>query len=489
MKHFFTNKQSGYLLIQALVFGAIGVMIIGALVSWGGGNLRTATQNTLREQAFHLAEAGTDYYRWHLAHAPQDFKDGTNNNGPYVHNYYDKDGDLLGTFTLTITPPPPGSTVVTILSEGQPTGSPVKRKIETKLAIPSLAKYAFVANAAMRFGEGTEVFGPVHSNDGVRFDGLAHNLVSSAKANYDDPDHSGGNEFGVHTHVNPPPGSGTNDSFRPAEAPPNTVASRPDVFIAGRQFPVPAVDWNGFSADLSTIKAQAQASGRYFGPSSAQGYQITLKTDDTFDLYRVNSQLSPPSGCTNYLSQTGWSPWSVNSKVLLGNYPFPANGLVFVEDHVWVEGTINGARLTVASGKFPENSSTNTNIIINNDLKYTNYDGQDVLALIAQGNLLVGMVSDTDLWIDAALIAKNGFIGRYYYRPPTSGQRCSPYHERDALRLYGMLASKERYGFAYTDGNGYALRNIIYDSKLLYGPPPSFPLTSDQYQTISWREL
>ena len=28
---------------------------------------------------------------------------------------------------------------------------------------------------------------------------------------------------------------------------------------------------------------------------------------------------------------------------LLGNYAFPANGLIFLEDHIWVEGQIDGA--------------------------------------------------------------------------------------------------------------------------------------------------
>jgi hypothetical protein len=57
------------------------------------------------------------------------------------------------------------------------------------------------------------------------------------------------------------------------------------------------------------------------------------------------------------------------------------------------------------------------------------------------------------------------------------------------ITLYGMIATNLRYGFAYTDGTGYADRIIIYDSNLLYSPPPSFPLTSDKYTTISWEEI
>src|SRR3989344_3023256 len=161
----------GYLVIHALVFGAIGILIVGAIINWGAVSYKATLQFSEREEAFAIAEAGIEYYRWHLAHAPQDFKDGTTNNGPYFHDYFDKDLQKPGSFTLTITPPPAGSTVVKIVSEGKTLVAPdVTRSIEVVMAIPSLAKYAVAANANMRFGAGTEVFGPIHSNGGVRFD-------------------------------------------------------------------------------------------------------------------------------------------------------------------------------------------------------------------------------------------------------------------------------------------------------------------------------
>lgn len=485
------SLHKGQILIHVIVIGTIATLMIGGLVGWAGVNIKASRQALERERAIQLAEAGVEYYRWHLAHAPTDYQDGKGVPGPYVHSVYDKNGEVMGIFSLSITPPPSGSTKVIIESTGkQSTTSLIQRTIRVEMAIPSLAKFAVVSNDAIRFGEGTEVFGPIHSNGGVRFDGLAHNIVSSALASYDDPDHTGGNEFGVHTHVNPPPSSGVNETFRSAEAPPNAVPNRTDVFEAGREFPVPAADFTGLTNDLSQIKTQAQASGRYLAPSGSQGYQLIFRTNDTFDVYRVTSQVSAPSNCTNVSSQNGWGTWSVNNRTFVSNYPIPSNGLIFVEDNVWVEGIIQTARVTVASGRFPDNSGNRPNIIVNNDLLYTNYDGSDVMALISQGNVHVGMVSDTNLRIDAALVAQNGRVGRYYYRPPGSGQnRCSPYHARTSLTLYGMIASNIRYGFAYTDGNGYASRDIVYDANLLYGPPPSFPLTSDQYEILSWEEI
>lgn len=477
-------ERGGYIIVSTLVFATISMIILTAVAGWSATNYKLASQTVDREKAFQLAEAGIDYYRWHLAHSPQDFKDGTNLPGPYVHSYYDKLGNLVGQFALTITPPPVGSTIVKIVSKGTVASTTISRSIESILAIPSLAKYAFVANSVMRFGEGTEIFGPVHSNDGIRLDGLAHNLVTSAKASYEDPDsgHSVGDEFGVHTHVLPPPASGINNSGLVSETPPRAVPVRADVFTAGRQFPVPAVDFNGLTQNLANLKTLAQSGGRYLPSSGSRGYNIVLKTNGTFDLYRVTSLRSAPSGC--YSSQTSWGTWSIRDQNFIANYSFPSNGVVFVEDNVWVEGKIDEARLTIASGKFPESNNTNTSITVNKDVLYSNYDGSDVLSLIAQNNINSGMESENDLQIDAALIAKNGRVGRFYY-----GSGCGVYSERQKIRLYGMIGTNLRYGFAYTDNTGYDIREIIYDGNLLYGPPPSFPLTSDQYVTISWREI
>lgn len=486
------------MLLGVMVFSSIAITLVAGFVGWTQTTMKLVRNSYYKEQAFQIAEAGIDYYRWHLAHNKNDFQDGTGQPGPYTHDFEDKNGNVIGQFILTITPPPVGSTVVTISSQGVVTDAPtISRTIQAKLAIPSFAKWAVVANDTMRFGEGTETFGPIHSNGGIRFDGLAHNVVSSTVSSYDDPDHddSGAEklEFGVHTHVKPPPQTGSYVQYVAAERPPLTPAVRSDVFMAGRQFPVSPADFTGITANLSQIKASAQSAGRYFAGSGQLGYRILLKTNDTFDLYRVTNLSTISGGCSqNSSGEDGWGTWSIranNGQTFVGNYAFPSNGLIFVEDNLWVEGTISTARLTIAAGSFPDNASTRKSITVNNDLKYTNYDGQDVISLIAQKNINVGFVSENDLQIDAALIAQNGRVGRYYY-----SSSCSTYYNRSILRLYGMIATNKRYGFAFANSggqhvSGYIDRVLTYDANLLYAPPPSFPLTSDSYSMISWEEI
>jgi hypothetical protein len=461
----FLLKNRGYLLIQVLVFAFIATILLGALTRFAVTDIQASRQAGDRELAIHIAEAGVDYYRWHLAHAPTDYQDGTEEAGPYTHDFKDKDGNTIGQFILDITAPPLGSSLVSIKSTGKVSNNQnISRTIQTKLAKPSIAKYAVVANANMRFGEGTEVFGPIHVNNGIRFDGLAHNIVSSSLETYTDPD-TDYNEYAVYTTITP------RDPFPPA-----TLPSRPDIFEVGRQLLLPIVEFSGMTADLAQMRLDAIDNGFHRASSTASGYHLILKTNDTFDLYKVNSVKTE-----NYCGTT----WSINTESIIGNYPFPANGLIFLEDHIWVEGQIDTARLNIISATLPDSASTRKNIIINNDLLYTNYDGTDTLGLIAQNNINIGLYSEDDLRIDGALIAQNGRVGRNYYSYNCS----STYYKRQTITLYGMIATYLRYGFAYTDGSGYQIRNLNYDANLLYSPPPSFPLTSDQYQTLTWEEV
>ena len=472
MKKERANLKRGIIIIQTVVFAAVAVIIIGTLASFAATTIKGWRINFNREQAFQAAEAGIDYYRWHLAHAPNDYTDGGEGAGPYVHLLKDREGNTVGQFSLEITAPPPGSTKVVIRSTGSATvDSSFLRTVESSVAKPSIAKYAVAGNNAFRFGAGTEIFGPIHINGGIRFDGLAHNLVSSAATTYTDTDGDActtTNSWAVHTCLSP------QDPTSPTSLPP-----RPDVFEAGRLISQPLIDFSSFTADLAILKSKAQSADGFYQDLAGTGYvgyHIVLKTNDTFDLYKINSwaDLGNCSGTS--------SSWSVGTQTLQGNYPFPVNGIIFLEDHTVVDGQINGARLTITAADLIS-PIVYKNIIINNDVSYTNYDGTDAIGLIGQNGVKVGMISEDNLKIDGALIAQNSSVGRFYY----VGSNCS-YKNRSIISLYGMIASFARYGFAYTNGTGYATRNITYDANLLYAPPPDFPLTADEYQILSWQE-
>jgi hypothetical protein len=164
----------------------------------------------------------------------------------------------------------------------------------------------------------------------------------------------------------------------------------------------------------------------------------------------------------------------------------PPNGIVFAKDNVWVDGVIDSNRITILAFDEPLGGNV-SDIIINNDIIYTNYDGSDAIGLIAQRNISIGLFSDNDLRVDAALIAKEGRVGRDYF-PCNDLRNCSSaYCSRSTITLYGSIASRNRYGFAWSDGTGYGTRNLNYDNDLTFAPPPHFPSTGE-YTFISWDE-
>jgi hypothetical protein len=464
-------SRRGQLAVELLFLSAVVVTLIGGFVSLGASFLNLSVRAQNDAQAFAIAEAGIEYYKWHLAYAPQDFTDGTGHAGPHVHLYYNKNGGVVGQFSLNIVAPPSGSTIVTITSAGTVASDPsVMKSIEVRLGIPSFAQYAWALDNPVAFGTGAQVYGTIYSNSGVHFDGVAHNLVESALTTYVDPDTSS-TEWAVYT-----------DNAPADPQPPTPLPSRPDVFTAGRMIGVPAVDFAGITEDLATVKSQAQASGYYAPSSTALGYDLALATT-TFTVYKVTSLAATPNRCTNDLNQSGWGTFGIQNETLYATGTIPQGGDMFFEDNLWVRGHINGVRVTIASGRFPVNVSTYSNITVNNSITYGSFNGSDTIALISQNNISVGLPSDNNLTIDAALIAQNGWIGRYYYNA-----NCGSNYTRNSLTTLGALATNLRSAFYYSP-SGYQTRTYNFDANLLYSPPPSFPLTTDGYSLISWEEV
>lgn len=474
--------QKGSMLVVVIVsMGVFMVMAIGA-ISLGILQQKLNLKKIAKTQALYIAEAGVNYYRWVLYHDHEEYCNretckASPDYGPYgPYAYTDSTGEITGHYELYITPPAiNGSTIVTIKSVGWVDDYPeVQRSIEVQCGIPSWSTYSTLSNSDIRFGSGTQVWGRIHSNGGIRFDGVANNLITSSLLDYNDPDHSGADEFGVHTHT---PQDPSPDGFNP----PQNVPNNTDVFKAGRTFPVNTVSFDLLDNYIDEVAALAVPPYGLSLPKtsgSKKGYHITLRTDDKIDIKVVDTVTSDcDSEDTEGISAESAYATATNT---------PPNGVIFVKDKVWVDGTIDGNRVTILAFEAPYTGSK-TDIIINNDIRYTNYDGTDAIGLIAQRNITVGYYSEEDLKVDAALIAKEGRIGRNYY-PASNSHGCSTTHStKDVITIYGSMATRERYGFAYTDGTGYTTRNLNYDAILTYIPPPHFP-TTGEYTFISWGE-
>ncbi len=454
------QKTAGEVLIYLLlVLFLFSVMTLPAINSLSV-ETKASTAAWNREQALQMAEAGINYYLWHLAHYPTDYKDGTNTAGPYQHTYTDLDTQtVVGYYSLTITPPTTGSTIVTIQSTGWTAQNPtIKRTVTARYGIPSLATYSFLSNSVIWIGNLETVNGKMHSNNGIRFDGIGNAPITSAKNTY------------------------TCSSSQGSPCP----TTKAGVWGSATQqvknfwdYPVPSVDFSALTANLSTMKSSAQTDGIYLPPSNAQGYSLVFNSAGTVSVYKVTSVLSNPSG-QDVAGNTRTDQTDYNARTLQFTQNVPTNGVIYVEDKTWVEGTVHG-RVIVAAAKLPYNASTAPSIYIPNNVLYTAKDGTDVLGLLAQRDVIVSYNAPTNLEIDAAMVAQNGSAQFFYWYGRI----------KNSISIYGSIMAYGQWTWTWVNGSnqvpsGYTNTSSTYDGNLLFGPPPSFPLSTDGYQQLSW---
>lgn len=462
-------QQLGSATPAILVISASFIIVIYGLLFVLGVQMDSANRQAASEKALNIAEAGINYYKWHLAHAPEDYKDGQTGNGPYTHEYKDPEGSLTGYYSLEITPPQNGSTIVTIRSTGWTTNYPkIKRVIKAEYGIPSLAEYSFLSNASSWYGVGSVVNGRIHSNNGIRMDGTNTSLVTSAQETY---------MCGSETGCLPP-------------------TSKPGVWGSGGdkalwKFPVPYVDFDTISLDFDEMKTAAESLGLYLGPSSKSGYHLLFLSNGTVQINKVMTTstikgYSVPGQGLGAFGVGGCRDTNqiIGSEIPIGIYNLSETPIIFAEDDLWIEGTVRG-RVTVAAVRFPLTSS-NAVIWIPNNITYTAYNGSDSLGLVAQNNIYFAKNVPDNFQIDAVLVAQKGNVIRHGYFDYCGGSAGAV---KQKLTINGSLISyfKSYWNFGTGPESGFREREINFDTSTHYNPPPYFP-TYGQYEFISWSE-
>jgi Tfp pilus assembly protein PilX len=479
----------GSAIVYALIIMTIVAILLTSILQYVVSQMKFNINRVERERAFQIAEAGVYYYRWFLAHETagmtaaqlkafwQNEAPGGTRNYATVE-YKDPETNVgIGTYQIKVSKPDPSSTIVTAEVTGRTYQEPnAKRIVQARFRRPSWSEYMYLVDAFVNFGTGATVYGKIHSNTGVRFDGVAYNSVTNYQPSFDEPTsgHRNGLDFGVHTHVAPA------DPVAPNYPWPNgTVPNRPDVFKGGRQFPVPKVSFNGVLTDLDFMEGEA---ARVFGGTGdVFARRIILKTDGNFDVCRVravgtgyDSGSLALATSSAYRNNTNTGNCSSCSGACLSTYPIPQDGIIFVKNNVWVEGTVNNKRITIVAAN-TDSALSNIYVGINN-LRYTNHDGQDVIGLVAKNNVQIVQDCQNNLILDSALLAQSGKVLRSDYSD-----------HKSSLTINGAIASSLQPGFNWgTDG--FTTRTYNFDNNLLYFPPPYFP-TGTEYSIDLWDEL
>lgn len=448
------HDERGNILLITTIFGVVGFsLIVGGISSYAVTEHRASVRKNKRELAFQIAEAGVNYYRWHLAHEKEDYYDGqgAETTGPYLHEYEDKDGNLIGYFELEITPPSVGSSVVSIVSTGWHKDYPEsKRKIRVRVGFKSMTEYSFLTKTDVWIGDDEEVHGKFHANGGIRFDGIGDAPITSAVPTYICKAHHG---------------CGWEE--------------KPGIWGDGEpqelwEYPVGGEDFDAITVKLAEIAEGADPDGLYLTSSGEQGYHLIFNADATISVKKVETT-DCYKGKDVDSNKQEWFCIDIKTESSATTYPMPTNGYIYVEDTVWVDGVVNGrATVGTKSGK---------NIIINNDITYLAKDGTHVLGLIAENNVLVPHNSPNDLEINSAMIAQTGAAKRYYYAGDT----------KDNITIYGSLITAGLWTWSWVSGggsvvSGYENTNSTYDVNLTYNPPPGFPV-GNEYNLITWEEI
>lgn len=519
--------EKGFILPGVLAFIIAAAILGTSVLTVILNNFFVVGNDISSQRSFNIAEAGLNYYLWHMSHNSADYKDGQSTPvtpdpalgyGPYQHTYTDGSGTNAGTFTLWIKPQGNGSTIASVRSIGKASGSNITRTVQAQIGASSFAAYGVVSDSALWFGPDEIADGPVFSNQGVEMDGTNNSTVSSSNTTYVPP-------AGLHSTNYP------NGQSHPGVWCDTSVVSPVNCNTRDKTnwiYPTTQVDFNQVSGSLCTMKKAAFASDsstaslatqsnacsqtptartpaylpqRSSSFNQSRGYMVELNTDGTYNLYNVNNVKDAKTvGYANALTLQ-----SVATNIVA-----PSNGVIFAEDNVWVRSnpTYHG-RVTIASGRLATNYTTDLTIADN--LAYSTKNGSDAVGLVAEGNVYIGSfappsTSSFTLEVDAAVLAETGSV-EYPSNYVFSNNTCTRgwVNNNQTLNFYGSVATRQTWTWSWlwnskcgdnvsdpsTPGqyiSGFKYNTTHYDNNLLYNPPPSYPLTGG-YDILSWREV
>jgi hypothetical protein len=458
---------------MVLLYMALFVLILSTISGYALTQSRYGRALAAREQGLHVAEAGLEYYRWFLAHNPTIMDAGVGLVSPKTYTEVDPETGAVGDATVTATATLQCGVVqwVDLQSKGVAYADRLfPRTLTARYMKPSVAEYSYVVNTSVWAGPDRNIRGPYHSNGGVRMDGSSNSTVSSSVATWN-CDAS----YGCSPSQSTAPGvvgSGTN----------------PELW----KFPVPTIDFALIAVDFTNLKAKAQAGGIYYpaaaGSQSERGYHVIFNADGTFTLYRVTSTDGYPSQSSQYGVTTENSV--ITGQTLIGTFAVPPScSLMFFEDRVWVEGTVN-AKVTVVAAT-PSNSST-PDAYLNNNILYGSNDGTDGLTVIAERNVLIPLVVPDLMEVHGIFVAQSGHYGRDYFSINDTPASLDQYVSQTRLTTIGTVVSNGRTGTSWICGgvfcSGFQTRYDYYDQLVAFSPPPFTPVASTNYTFSLWRE-
>jgi hypothetical protein len=493
MKRLFLQKDKGGAIIMVLVFAGVFLIAVGSLMQFVLQQSISGRGKVAREQALQIAEAGLEYYKWHLANNPSSEWEGT------VQYDDPQSSTRMGEFTIEATANKQCDAImhrdVTVTGTADK-DTRFPRTIAARHMLPSVANYSYIFNTGVWMGSGSDTIGPVHANQGIRMDGTHNSTISSVVATW-----SCNSSYGCSP-------TQTKDGVWGS-------GSNPELW----EYPDTAINFNDMSIDFADLKARAQADGRYFpsvsGGAGTTGYHLIFKNDGTFDVYEVTSASYNWGWHEDYTITRDYH--TIVSESFVGNYTLPSDcSLIFIEDQTWIEGVVSGKVALVVADLV---NSYDPDIILHDSIiNYT--DTQiDGLSAISEHDVLVSSRSPENLTVHGVFSVPNGKFGRNHY-VETAGSYYGNYNggyiwatdtgvgtaqDLGTFTINGTNVASERSGTRWTFGiykqtssypyytyvvqtSGFANVSNSYERALALDPPPFTPSALLVPYYSNWRE-
>lgn len=356
-------------------------------------------------------------------------------------------------YSLRITPPAPGSDLVTVQSTAQSDRNsprPVTRSIQSQIRPTSIADFQMISNATVKYGSTATTTGKLYSAGDVNHQGVArapayaqHWTCSS-------------NNFAC------PSPSVPASVFQGGAYNATTSPSFRD------KFPTP-IDFNHFTRSRLDIKDAAEAGGTAWNDPSASAWMVQFLSDGRARIWRITNT----SDIGRQIGGGGYQcPVTVN---------VPSNGAMYFEQSVIVSdgsnrvdncGQTAGPRPSVVNGRVTV--ATKGNVYIGGDITYAT-SGDDVLGLIAGGEVVIAKYTPRDLTWRAASLAQSGQWRTY---------QGSNDGAHDSMLYIGSQTTADG-GYA----SMFLEREYRYDETLQRLRPPFYPILEGSWETYYWREV
>jgi hypothetical protein len=376
--------QDGYVLIVVMLVLVVIGMMAATLMTAVAVNQQHVRRDRSFTESLEVAEAGLNRYLWMVAAGESceqnDFAipgASTSNIHKVTSTVTDQSGKSKGSYTMEVEPPSStnASLRVTITGRGASSVN-VPRTITATIGRPSFSEYVMLTDDPINIGGPVtrQWWGKTHSNTQVQMDTYNINdMITSASSSY----------------------NGNNGVY-------STIAAVRDHANSKLlwEFPVPKVDFATVTADFERLNNMATNAGSAYAKvapittNGAHGWYIKLGPGSTYQVAKVTGEYESYNynvGGAEWGGYLRYAYYTGQAGSLSPPIQYPPNGVIFVNDNVWVEGTGVTTRITIAaSGQFNSPAST-VDINIVGDTTYAALDGKAAIGLVAQRNIKIPM--------------------------------------------------------------------------------------------------